>query len=228
MVGGPGPATVCSFSITLGILFGRDSRQEAREGHGPAPAWAHARRGVAAAGCLRFAGRRHSRLPGRTRSRYAAASLAVTLANTNAEAHAKANADPYPAADAPTDAATDNPTNTPTHPSTDAGPDRHASPGSHRTTTLERPDVAAGGSRGRDRGRPLAACRCTAGRGLSSGGGACPAGGGRERRRGLGIAIGYAEPVPVDDGCSAGHPRAGGHGAARHRAHAALSAASSP
>src|SRR5207248_5271987 len=101
MVGGREEATDCSFSITLGILFGRDSRQEAREGHGPAPAWAHARRGVAAAGCLRFAGRRHSRLPGRTRSRYAAASLAVTLANTNAEAHAKANADPYPAADAP-------------------------------------------------------------------------------------------------------------------------------
>src|SRR5256885_4877658 len=43
MVGGAGQATDCSFSITLGILFGRDSRQEAREGHGPAPAWARAR-----------------------------------------------------------------------------------------------------------------------------------------------------------------------------------------
>src|SRR5437016_13455795 len=32
MVGGREEATDCSFSITLGILSGRDSRQEAREG----------------------------------------------------------------------------------------------------------------------------------------------------------------------------------------------------
>src|SRR5256885_2655140 len=91
MVGGREPATDCSFSVTLGVLFGRDSRQEAREGHGPAPAWAHARRGVAVAGCLRFAWRRHSGHSGRTRSRRAAASVALTVANPNAEAHPKAN-----------------------------------------------------------------------------------------------------------------------------------------
>src|SRR2546423_2220133 len=138
MVGGPGPATVCSFSITLGILFGRDSRQEAREGHGPAPAWAHARRGVTAAGCLRFAWRRHSRHPGRTRSRRAAASLALTIANPNAQAHPNANAAPHSAADAATDAAA----NAPTHPTTDAAPDRNSSPRSHRTSTVKGPHLA--------------------------------------------------------------------------------------
>ena len=212
MVGGPGQATDCSFSITLGILFGRHSRQEAREGHGPAPAWAHARRGVAAAGCLRCAWRRHSRHPGRTRSRRAATSLALTIANPNAQAHPKANA----AADAPTDPATDA--------TADAAPDRRASPGRHRTTTLKRPHVAAGRGGRHDWRRQLAACRCTAGRGLSSGGGACPDGGGGERR-GLGIAVGYAESVPLDDGRPAGRPRPAPHDAARHRAHAALSAA---
>src|SRR2546429_6038355 len=108
MVGGREEATDCSFSITLGILSGRDSRQEAREGHGPAPAWAHARRGVAAAGCLRFAWRRHSRHSGRARSRRTAASLALTIANSNAQAHPKANAAPDSAADAAA--------NAPTHP----------------------------------------------------------------------------------------------------------------
>src|SRR2546429_51389 len=168
MVGRREEATDCSFSITLGILSGRDSRQEAREGHGPAPAWAHARRGVAAAGRLRLTWRRRHRHPGRARSRGPAASLAVTFANTNTQAHAKANADPDPAADTSTYAATD----TAAHPSTDAGPDRHAS--SHRRIPLEGPNVAARGGRGPDRGRPLAACRGTPGRGLSSGGGHRP------------------------------------------------------
>src|SRR5256885_10608031 len=97
MVGGREEATDCSFSITLGILSGRDSRQEAREGHGPAPAWAHARRGVAAAGRLRLAWKRRHRHRGPARTRGPAASLAVTLANSNTQAHAKA--DPDPAAD---------------------------------------------------------------------------------------------------------------------------------
>src|SRR6266704_4042802 len=117
MVGGPGQATDCSFSTTLGILLGRHSRQEAREGHGPAPAWAHARSGVAADGRLRFPWRYGLRLLGRARSRGAATSFAVTIAYTNAQAHAKANADPDPSTYTTADA--------PTHPSTDAGPDRH-------------------------------------------------------------------------------------------------------
>ena len=58
-------------------------------------------------------------------------------------------------------AATNTAANTPTHPATNAGPDRHASPGSHRTTNPERADAAAGRGRRCDRGRPLAACRCT-------------------------------------------------------------------
>src|SRR5437879_3784091 len=95
MVGGREEATDCSFSITLGILSGRDSRQEAREGHGPAPAWAHARRGVAAAGRLRLTWRRRHRHPGRARSRGPAASLAGTFAHPPPHAHR--NATPHPA-----------------------------------------------------------------------------------------------------------------------------------
>ena len=203
MVGGPGQATDCSFSITLGILLGRDSRQEAREGHGPAPAWAHARGGVAAAGRLRFARRRHHRLPGRGRSRRAATSFALTIANANAQAHPKANAAPDSATDAPTD--------------------RNSSPGSHRTT-IKGPHVAPGRGRRHNRRQQPAACRCNPGRGLSSGGGACPDGAGCERC-GLGIAVGYAELVPVDDGRPAGRPRPAPHDAARHCPHAALSVA---
>src|SRR5437016_5472523 len=129
--------------------------------------------------------RRHGH-PGRARSRGPAASLAVTFANTNTQAHAKANADPDPAADTSTYAATDTAANTSAHPSTDAGA------GSHRRFTLEGPNAAARG--GRDRGRPLAACRRTPGRGLSSGGGHRPGRAGCQRRR-HGIAVEYAEPV---------------------------------
>src|SRR5207245_10731350 len=39
MVGGPARFTICSFSVTVGILFAGESRQQARGRHGPAPAW---------------------------------------------------------------------------------------------------------------------------------------------------------------------------------------------
>jgi len=85
----------------------------------------------------------------------------------------------------------------------------------------KRSDVATRGRRGRAGRRPLAACRCTPGRGLSSGGGACADRAGCERR-GHGIAIRPAEPVLVDDGRPARHPRPAPHDAAGDGADAAL------
>ena len=212
MVGGPDQATGCSFSITLGILFGRHSRQEAREGHGPAPAWAHARRGVAADGRLRVPWTRCRQLLGAARPRGAPAPLTDTNANPQADANpnAPAHADPDAGADANT------------HPSAHTPAHAASNPSTHK-----RSDVASRGRRGRGGRRPLAACRCAPGRGLSSGGGAGADRPGCERR-GHGIAAGHAEPVPLDDACPAGRSRPTRHDAARHRADAALSPRASP